>query len=110
TTVDNRKLIFQSQLATTALAFSVAKLEQRKIHAARDHFVMDRTATESRPLFNDGPDALGQGHDTVSGREDASLGGLRKTIRNTTFTPVLRVDILLGHQPSHVEDHLDAET
>src|SRR5215213_11380203 len=110
TAVNNRKLISQSQLVATTLAINVAKLEQRKIRATRDHFVMHRAATQSLPFFDDGPDTLGHCHDAIRCRENAALGRLGQTIWQTTFAPVFRVNILLGHQPSQVEDHLRAET
>src|SRR5262249_25045566 len=72
--------------------------------------MVDRTAAQYRPLSDDRPDALGQRHDTISGCENSALGGFGKSVRNSTFAPVFGIDILLGHQSSQIEDHLDAET
>src|SRR4051794_18029638 len=69
--VDHRQPIPDPQLTATARPFVRAKLEQRKIHAARDYFMMYRSTAQPVPLSDDGPDSLGQRYDTVCRRQDA---------------------------------------
>src|ERR1044071_5660111 len=68
---------------------------------------MDITTSQSAPLFDDGPDALSQRNHRIRRREDPSFSRFRDAITQTTFGPVLRIDILFSHQPAHVEDDFD---
>src|SRR6185295_14186283 len=95
--VNHRESIIKTQLSTSPRSIFNTKLKQRQIDATRNYFMLDSTATQSFPFFNDRPDAFSQRYDTISCSKNAALGGLCETIRNTTFAPVFCVDILLRH-------------
>src|SRR6185503_7397186 len=105
-TVNKRESIAEAQLRSPSCAFFIAELERREIDATRNHFVMHCSTAQSFPFSDDGPYSLSQRDDGIRRSEDATLSGLRDAKGNAAFTPVFCVDVLLCHQPAHVEDHL----
>src|SRR4051794_27332885 len=91
--VHKNESITQTELSTAARSFFLAKLEQRKIDATWNHFVMHISTPQSFPVSNDGPDSFRQRYDTVRGGEDEAFGCLGNAIRNATLAPVFRIDI-----------------
>ena|SRR6185369_16870763 len=95
--VNHRESIIKTQLSPSPRSILGIKLKQRKIDATRNYFMLDSSAAQPFPLFNDRPDAFSQRYDTISCSQNAALCGLRETIRNSTLAPVFCVDILLRH-------------
>src|SRR6185503_21392635 len=96
--VNKREPLSQIQPSAQSRTLLLVEFEQRKIDATRHHCVMHIATSQTVPFFDDGPDTLSQRNDGIRGREDPSFSRFRNTITQTTFGPVLRIDVFFSHQ------------
>ncbi len=98
------KTICEIQFGSSLPTIVLTELEQLKIRAARHHLVNHFAIAQPVPLANDRPNLLGQRHDALAGSQRAALHRLRQSIRDASRSPVIGVDIFVGHQTAHIKD------